>query len=101
MTLYPKIQRKAQEEIDRVIGNKRLPSMGDRKNLPYVNAIVKEVFRWHPIGPMGLPHMTTENDMFQGYLIPKGALILPNIWYVLTSLFHFAHCLSFRFLSYS
>jgi cytochrome P450 len=82
MTLYPEIQRKAQEEIDRVIGIKRLPSIGDRESLPYVNAVVKEAFRWHPIGPMGLPHMTTEDDIFHGYLIPKGALILPNIWYV-------------------
>ncbi len=82
MTLHPEIQRKAQEEIDRVIGNERLPNIDDRENLPYVNAVVKEVFRWHPIGPMGLPHMTTENDIFHGYLIPKGAVILPNIWYV-------------------
>jgi len=85
MTLHPEVQRKAQEEIDRVIGNKRLPSMEDRENLPYVNAIVKEVFRWHPVGPMGLPHMTTQDDVFNGYLIPKGAIILANIWYALIS----------------
>src|SRR5215472_148748 len=82
MTLHPEIQRRGREEIDRVVGNERLPSIGDRENLPYVNAILKEVLRWHPIGPMGLPHMTTENDIFHGHLIPKGAIILPNIWYV-------------------
>jgi cytochrome P450 len=81
MTLFPEVQLKAQEEIDRIVGTKRLPNVEDRANLPYVDAIVKEVLRWHPVGPIGLPHMTTEDDIFDGYLIPKGALILANIWY--------------------
>src|ERR1700733_3345832 len=81
MTLFPEVQLKAQEEIDRIVGTKRLPNVEDRANLPYVDAIVKEVLRWHPVGPIGLPHMTTEDDIFNGYLIPKGALILANIWY--------------------
>lgn len=80
MTLYPEVQLKAQEEIDRVVGNKRLPNVEDRANLPYVDAIVKEILRWHPVGPIGVPHMATEDDTFNGYLIPKGALILANIW---------------------
>src|SRR5271170_1253181 len=81
MTLFPEVQLKAQEEIDRIVGTKRLPNFEDRANLPYVDAIVKEVLRWHPVGPIGVPHMTTEDDIFNGYLIPKGALILVNIWY--------------------
>jgi cytochrome P450 len=87
MILYPEVQRKAQEEIDRVVGTRRLPSFDDRGNLPYVEAIVKEVLRWHPVAPMGLPHMTTDDIIFDGYLIPKGALIIPNIWYGLVLLF--------------
>ena len=81
MTLFPEVQLKAQEEIDRIVGTKRLPNFEDRANLPYVDAIVKEVLRWHPVAPIGVPHMTTEDDIFNGYLIPKGALILANIWY--------------------
>ncbi|KAJ9267651.1 hypothetical protein DTO212C5_5890 [Paecilomyces variotii] len=81
MTVYPDVQRKAQEEIDRVIGSERLPGFEDRENLPYIDAIVKEILRWNPVGPMGLPHMTTEDDIYEGYLIPKGAVILANIWY--------------------
>jgi cytochrome P450 len=81
MTLFPEVQRKAQLEIDRVIGNSRLPGFEDRANLPYIDAIVKEVLRWHPVAPMGLPHMTTEDDICEGYLIPKGAYLMPNIWY--------------------
>jgi cytochrome P450 len=80
MTVYPEVQRKAQAEIDRVIGISRLPGFQDRQNLHYIDAIVKEVLRWHPVAPLGLPHMTTEDDICEGYLIPKGALLLPNIW---------------------
>ena len=45
MTLYPEAQRKGQEEIDRVVGNDRLPDFEDRENLPYVDAIYKECLR--------------------------------------------------------
>ena len=80
MTVFPEVQRKAQEEIDRVVGKDRLPTFNDRDNLPYIDATVKEVLRWHPVAPMGLPHTTTEDDVCEGYLIPKGAMLLPNIW---------------------
>ncbi|KAF5672216.1 oxidoreductase [Fusarium denticulatum] len=73
--------KKAQEEIERVIGNERLPNCSDRSSLPYVNAVVKEVLRWNPVVPMGLPHTSTVDDVFEGYFIPKDALIMPNIWY--------------------
>jgi cytochrome P450 len=80
MTLYPEVQRKAQEEIDRVLGAGRLPKMTDRANLPYIEAVVKETLRWHPVAPMGIPHMSIDDDMYEGYHIPKGSLIMPNIW---------------------
>jgi hypothetical protein len=71
MILYPDVQKKAQEEIDGVICNKRLPNCSDRSSLPYINAVVKEVLRWNPVVPMGLPHTSTVDDMFEGYFIPK------------------------------
>src|SRR2546423_9232207 len=80
MTLYPSVQRKAHAEIDSVIGTSRLPTFADRKSLPYIDAIVKEVLRWHPVGPMGIPHMTTKDDVYENYFIPKGTLLLANIW---------------------
>ena len=55
MLLYPEAQKKAQEELDRVIGTDHLPSLNDRENLPYIWAMVKETLRWNPIGPMGMP----------------------------------------------
>lgn len=84
MTLYPDVQKKAQEEVDRVVGSGRLPTMEDRGNLPYIEAIVNEVLRWHPVAPMGLPHTSTEDDICEGYLIPKGSMILANIWWAPT-----------------
>lgn len=80
MTLFPEAQKKAQEEIDRVIGSERLPSFEDRPSLPYVDALVKEVLRWHPVAPMGLPHVANADDVYEGMFIPKGAMLIPNIW---------------------
>ncbi|KAJ5387082.1 hypothetical protein N7509_009623 [Penicillium cosmopolitanum] len=80
MALFPDVQRKAQQELDAVLGGDRLPQCEDRDNLPYVNALVKEVFRWHPVAPMGVPHVSTEDDICEGYFIPKGSSILTNIW---------------------
>ena len=53
MTLYPEAQKKAQVEIDSVIGTNRLPTYTDRDSLPYIEALVKEVFRWHVTLPLG------------------------------------------------
>lgn len=53
MTLHPHILKKAQEEIDRVIGNDRFPTIADRANLPYLDALMKEVYRWHSAVPTG------------------------------------------------
>lgn len=53
MIQFPEVQRRAQEEIDTIIGNDRLPDFGDRDDLPYVSALVKEVHRWQPVGPVG------------------------------------------------
>lgn len=82
MSLHPEVQRNAHEEIDRVVGTDRLPDFSDRDNLPYLEAVLKESLRIHPIAPMGLPHVTTADDICEGYLIPKGATIIPNIWFV-------------------
>ncbi|KAF2119066.1 cytochrome P450 [Lophiotrema nucula] len=81
MSMHPDVQRKAQEEIDRVVGTSRLPTFGDRENLPYINAIVDEAQRWHPLAVMGLPHASDKEDTINGYRIPKGSLLLPAVWW--------------------
>ena len=82
MALFPEVQAKAKEEIDRITGAGRLPSFQDRDRLPYVEAVVKETLRWQVLAPMGAPHVSEEDDEFRGYRIPKGAIILPSIkWF--------------------
>ncbi|KAJ5473438.1 hypothetical protein N7475_003004 [Penicillium sp. IBT 31633x] len=80
MMLYPDVQRKAQAEIDCVLGERTLPAVADRAKLPYINAMVKESLRWHTVAPLGVPHKTDQDDIVNGHLIPKGAVLLPNIW---------------------
>lgn len=80
MVLYPDVQKKAQEEIDRVVGADRLPDFDDRPKLPYVEAVMLETMRWRPVVPLGLPHMTTTDDVYKGMYIPKGATVIPNVW---------------------
>lgn len=80
MTLYPEVQRKAREEIDRVVGHNRLPNYQDRADLPYVEALLKEVLRWNPVAPLALPHRVTLDDVYEGYYIPAGAIVFANTW---------------------
>ncbi|KAL9563850.1 hypothetical protein ACKAV7_012022 [Fusarium commune] len=61
MLLFPEVQRKAQQEIDSVIGTERLPQFEDRDNLPYVDALIKETLRWIPVTPMGVVHTADED----------------------------------------
>ncbi len=53
MIQYPEVQRKAQAELDRVVGLNRLPNFADRPSLPYIEAIVKETLRWQLVTPLG------------------------------------------------
>jgi hypothetical protein len=77
MTLFPDVQIAAREEIDRVVGNSRLPVSSDKPNLLYIEAVVKETHRWHPIAPTAIPHTSNKEDEILGYRIPKGALLIP------------------------
>ena len=52
LALYPEVQKKAQEEIDAVVGPSRLPDFEDRPFLPYINAVVKEPMRWNLVVPL-------------------------------------------------
>ncbi|KAJ3969084.1 cytochrome P450 2 Le.CYP2 [Lentinula raphanica] len=80
MCLHPDIQKRGQEEIDRVIGKDRLPTFEDRSSLPYVEAIYREVMRLYPPLPTGAAHRSMKDDFYRGYHIPKGCSVIPNIW---------------------
>ncbi|KAI0763625.1 cytochrome P450 [Trametes elegans] len=81
--LYPEVQKKAQAELDGIVGRDRLPDHGDREALVYVDALIKEVMRWHNIFHLSLPHYTIADDEFHGYLIPAGTTVMVNIWDIL------------------
>ncbi|KAG8816971.1 hypothetical protein FRC19_011676, partial [Serendipita sp. 401] len=81
--VFPEVAKKVQAEIDSVTGQERLPTVKDRAKLPYTEAVWKESLRWHPNVPNGIPHCSTEDQTINGYFIPKGSLINPNIGYML------------------
>ena len=78
---FPEVQKKAQAQLDQVLQG-RIPTFEDRPNLPYIEAILKETFRWNPVTPVCIPHCTIQEDVYRGYRIPKGATVVPNAWYV-------------------
>ncbi|KAF9228330.1 cytochrome P450 [Gyrodon lividus] len=75
------VQRRAQAEIDEVIGTARLPGLADRNSLPYVNCLIKEVLRMSAVVPL-MPHSLDDDDFYEGYLIPKGTWVMVNAWQI-------------------
>ncbi len=75
MALYPSVQKRVQDEIDRVVGSDRLPTYEDRPLLPIVEAVMRETFRWRPVGPLAIAHTTVKDDVYKGYYIPKGMML--------------------------
>lgn len=96
MILFPEVQRKAQDEIDSIVGSSRLPTFADRGSLPYVNAVVKEALRWNPVTSSSslnssysaeyvaeflvVGRTAREDDHYRGYFIPAGTLVMANVW---------------------
>ena len=94
MVLHPDIQKKAQAEIDAVVGHDRLPDFNDRPSLPYIDRIVQETLRyvpllarfvrqfdssrWGPVSPVGVPHKSLEDDVYNGMFMPKGSFVYAN-----------------------
>ncbi|KAL2005346.1 hypothetical protein VTN00DRAFT_2557 [Thermoascus crustaceus] len=83
MVLFPEVQKRAQAEIDAVVGDSRLPTMDDEPNLRYIRGCVKESLRWMPTTILGaVPHALTRDrdDYYMGYRIPAGAGVINNVW---------------------
>ncbi|KNZ78681.1 O-methylsterigmatocystin oxidoreductase [Termitomyces sp. J132] len=78
MVLHPECQKRAQREIDTIVGLGRLPQFQDRESLPYVECILQETLRWNPVVPLGVPHRSLEDDVYRGMFIPKGSLVIAN-----------------------
>lgn len=76
MGMYPAVQRKAQAELDAVVGPNRLPDFSDLDSLVYARAVAMETMRWSPVNPFSVPHTSMAEDEYRGYRIPKGSTIL-------------------------
>lgn len=85
LLLHPHAQRRAQEELDEVVGSGALPSFDNFAKLRYIQAIVYEVLRWNTPVPAAIPHRLKENDVVNGYFIPKGTLVFGTSWTLLRS----------------
>lgn len=98
MILHPHVLKKAQAEIDQVVGKARMPCFQDQGNLPYIGAIMKEALRWIPITPLGsdkslyfnerinviymkgLARSSNDPLIYKGHYIPGNSIILTNVW---------------------
>ena len=79
MCHYPQYLHMLQEELDMVCPD-RLPTQGDKSQLPFLRAVIRECMRWRPPVPTGIPHALTEDDEYNGYFIPKGSVMHPLEW---------------------
>ncbi|KAJ6551143.1 cytochrome P450 [Mycena capillaripes] len=80
LVAYPEAQKKAHEEIDRVVGQHRMPTLEDLEHMPYIRALILENHRFRVIAPLLIPHCALVSEEYKGYLIPKGATIFVNAW---------------------
>ncbi|KAK3685203.1 cytochrome P450 [Podospora appendiculata] len=87
--------RKAQDEIDRVVGRDRLPSWDDLPYLHYARLVLHETYRMNPLSPLGIPHASVADDVYDGMLIPRGTVVYPNVWAMLHDEAVYARPLSF------
>ncbi|THH31277.1 hypothetical protein EUX98_g2916 [Antrodiella citrinella] len=82
MAMFPETQKKVHAELDLHVGPTRLPDFGDLEHLTYLKAVILEVLRWMVATPIGLPHALSEDDEHNRYHIPKGTVVVTNIWSV-------------------
>ncbi|KJA24942.1 hypothetical protein HYPSUDRAFT_53452 [Hypholoma sublateritium FD-334 SS-4] len=82
--MHPEWTRKAQQQIDDIIGPDRLPSFADRPRLPFIEAAMRETMRWRPGVRFGLPHESTADDIIdyngEQYFIPAGTTVFAVTW---------------------
>ncbi|XP_061924071.1 vitamin D 25-hydroxylase isoform X1 [Entelurus aequoreus] len=82
MALYPNIQERVHREIDSVLANGRAPSLEDKHKMPFVEAVLHEILRFCNIVPLGIFRATTQDAQVNGYTIPKGTMVITNLYSV-------------------
>ncbi|KAJ7640278.1 cytochrome P450 [Mycena polygramma] len=83
MVAYPDAQKKAQAEMDLIVGEDRMPTLEDLEHMPYIRALILEAHRFRPTLPLLVPHATIAPEEFNGYIIPKETTVFVNAWGIL------------------
>ncbi|XP_038077368.1 cytochrome P450 2J6-like isoform X2 [Patiria miniata] len=81
MMLNPEVQTRVQRELDDVTGRNRFPRVSDKPQLPYTEAVICELQRVATIAPLAVPHSCSEDTKILGYDVPKGTILVSNLWY--------------------
>ncbi|CZT07896.1 related to cytochrome P450 CYP2 subfamily [Rhynchosporium agropyri] len=76
----PDMQKLAQAELDAIVGNDRSLTYADQAEVPFIDAIIKEVLRWRPSAVFGMPHATSETDVYKSYHFQKGTVVWASSW---------------------
>ncbi|XP_072037095.1 cytochrome P450 2U1-like [Amphiura filiformis] len=79
---YPEIQDRIQRELDSVVGRNRLPRLADKTELPFACATLLEIQRAGSIAPLGFMHYNKQDTTLAGYNVPKGSIVVSNLWSV-------------------
>lgn len=79
---HPDALEKVTAEIDLHVGNHRLLDENDLPKLPYLHSVINETMRLYPVAPLSVPHMSSEKCTVGGYEVPRGTILLTNIWAV-------------------
>ncbi|KAF8835283.1 cytochrome P450 [Paxillus ammoniavirescens] len=91
LVAHPEVQAKAQKEVDDVVGHDRPPTWSDMECMPYLRALLEEVNRFRPVGPLALPHAMSQDEWVDGLFFPKGAALFINLWAIFHDERYFAN----------
>lgn len=75
-------KERVHREIDSVLANGRMPTLEDKQKMPYVEAVLHEILRFCNIVPLGIFHATSQDANVNGYSIPKGTMVITNLYSV-------------------
>lgn len=82
MAAFPDVQKRVRKEIEDVLGPSKFPQFPDQKNMPYTQAVIREVLRWKTIAPLNILRYSLDDIEVSGYKIPKGTVVIANFWSV-------------------